>query len=253
MSTQGKVGNESTTGVDPTSGVQSPEERKETPEEVIEEEELTAVNKGIETEVFGKWSAILRNLLGALAVFTVCLGALANAWTTNVSVTQKGEWPSEVSMIVKLYNPDTAICEDNFMGMSPLTFKQLIQCVGMLRETFTEHGVHLSYVLPLLAKEIVGANFKGTTKQDVKDGLLEYTWLDPNGLDLSLMDEHTVDAGAVTLFRCESIAKQYGVDPPCQPKERWETRAQQALIRHQESKALKKEKKRLKKLLKKKS
>lgn len=104
MSTQGKVGSESTTGNDPISGSQSTEEGKETPEEVIEEE-LTAVNKGIETEVFGKWSAVLRNLLGALGVFTVCLGALANAWTTNVSVTQKGEWPSEVSMIVMNIGP----------------------------------------------------------------------------------------------------------------------------------------------------
>lgn len=152
--------------------------------------------------------------------------------------------------LIELYKPDTGICEDNFMGMSPLTFKQLIQCVGLLRETFTEHGVHLSYVLPLLAKEIVGANFKGTTKQDVKEGILEYTWLDSNGLDLNLMDEHTIDAGAVTLFRCESIAKHYGVDPPCQPKEKWEARAQAAMIRYLEAKALKKEKKRLKKLRK---
>lgn len=151
--------------------------------------------------------------------------------------------------LIELYKPDTGICEDNFMGMSPLTFKQLIQCVGQLREVFTAHGVHLSYVMPLHAKEIVDANFKGTTKADVKAGLLEYPWLDAGDLDLSAMDEHTVDAGAVTLYRCEQIAKHYGVEQPCRPVNlKAQERAEQALLGHKNKRVLKLEKKRLKKL-----
>lgn len=113
--------------------------------------------------------------------------------------------------LVEIHEPDTGICEDNFMGMSPLTFKQLIQCVGLLRQAFIENDTHLSYVLPNQAKEIVKANFRGTTKEDVQKGLKEYGGLDAGDFDISLMDEHTTDAGAVCLYRCEQIAKDYGV------------------------------------------
>lgn len=113
--------------------------------------------------------------------------------------------------LIDIYEPSVGICEDNFLGMSALTFKQLIQFVSLTREAFNTRGVHLSYVLPNLAKDIVGANFKGTQKEDVKKGLLEYKHLDWNGVDLNLSDEHTVDSGAVTLYRAEQLAKHYGV------------------------------------------
>jgi Holliday junction resolvasome RuvABC endonuclease subunit len=113
--------------------------------------------------------------------------------------------------LIEIYKPTVGICEDNFLGMSALTFKQLIQFVGLVREEFNKHDIHLSYVLPNLAKAIVGANFKGTQKEDVRKGLLEYPWLNANGIDLSLLDEHSVDSGAVTLYRCEQIAENYGV------------------------------------------
>lgn len=115
--------------------------------------------------------------------------------------------------LIDIYEPDTGICEDNFLGMSALTFKQLIQCVGMLRETCTSRKLHLSMVLPNLAKAIVGVTGRGMTKDDVAEGLKNYTWLDAGDNDLSLMDEHSVDGGAVTLYRCEMIARQYGVFP----------------------------------------
>lgn len=114
-------------------------------------------------------------------------------------------------ILINLYNPDVAICEDNFLGMSALTFKQLIQCVGLLREACSSCNVHLSMVLPNLAKAIVGVTARGMTKDDIAEGILNYTWLDSGDHDLSVMDEHSMDAGAVTLYRCESIAKHYGV------------------------------------------
>ena len=39
-----------------------------------------------------------------------------------------------VIKLVNIYEPDTAICEDNFLGVSPKTFKQLIQAVAQIRE-----------------------------------------------------------------------------------------------------------------------
>ena len=105
----------------------------------------------------------------------------------------------------------TGICEDNFLGRSPGTFKQLIQFVSMVQQQFVDSEIHLSYVLPMLAKEVVGAAFKGTEKEDVRVGVLEYAWLDAGDCDLSLLDEHSIDATAVALFRCEAIGQHYEV------------------------------------------
>lgn len=117
-----------------------------------------------------------------------------------------------LSELIEILVPDVGICEDNFLGMSALTFKQLIQFVSQVREAFNKNGIHLSYVLPNLAKDIVGANFRGTTKDDVKKGLLAYPHLEvPDHYNLEHCDEHTVDAGAVVLYRAETLAKHYGV------------------------------------------
>ena len=91
------------------SGQSGAQETKETGEATGQEEEVIPVvvdpPVGIEREVFGKWSVLLRNVFGAIAVWTLCLAALANAWTTNVSVTLHHEWPSEISMIVMNVGP----------------------------------------------------------------------------------------------------------------------------------------------------
>lgn len=115
--------------------------------------------------------------------------------------------------LIELYEPDSGICEDNFLGMSALTFKQLIQAVSLYREAANNRKfyIHMSYVLPNLAKAIVGANFRGTTKDDVIKGIQSYDWLDTTGFDLSLIDEHSADALAITLYRCEQIAMNFGV------------------------------------------
>ena len=117
-----------------------------------------------------------------------------------------------VIKLVNIYEPDTAICEDNFLGVSPKTFKQLIQAVAQIREAVNSvDGLHLSYVPPREAKDIVGANFSATQKEDVHKGILKYRWLKSKGIDLNLLDEHSVDSVAIGLFRCEQIAKDYGV------------------------------------------
>ena len=114
--------------------------------------------------------------------------------------------------LIELYEPDTGICEDNFLGMSPGTFKQLIQAVALYREAANgkKMPIHFSYVLPNLAKAIVGANFKGTKKEDVMEGIQKYDWLDAGDWDLSKVDEHSADALAITLYRCEQIAMDFG-------------------------------------------
>lgn len=125
-----------------------------------------------------------------------------------------------LNVLLQIFEPDTGICEDNFLGMSPLTFKQLIQVVSLLRETFVTNDVHLSYVLPRLAKAVVGADFPGSKKEDVHKGVMDYTWLDCGEVDLTVVDEHSADSGAINLYRCEQIAKHYGVYPNEQSNKR---------------------------------
>lgn len=115
--------------------------------------------------------------------------------------------------LLQIFEPDTGICEDNYLGASPLTFKQLIQAVGFLQEAFTTSGVHLSFVTPNPAKAIVGANFKDSQKEDVHKGVMDYKWLDAGVIDLTLADSHSADSVAIGLYRCEEIARHYGVHP----------------------------------------
>lgn len=116
-----------------------------------------------------------------------------------------------LSLLIEQLKPDSGICEDNYLGASALTYKQLVMFMSQVREAFIANNIHLSFVLPNPAKAIVGANFKGSDKPDVKIGLLKYPHLNANGFILDNCDEHTVDAGAVCLYRAECLAKHYGV------------------------------------------
>lgn len=116
-----------------------------------------------------------------------------------------------INMLIQVFEPDMGIGEDNFLGLSPETFKNLIKLTEILRSPFVENNVHLSLVLPRLAKAIVGADFKGSTKDDVRIGLMNYPYLDSNGIDLSIVDEHSSDSGAIGLWRCEKLARDHGV------------------------------------------
>lgn len=105
----------------------------------------------------------------------------------------------------------TGIIEDNFLGAAVLTFKQLVQFVSLAQDAYISRGIHVSSVLPNPAKDIVGANFKGSQKEDVQKGVVAYEHLDSTGFDLTVLDDHSADSVAVTLYRCEMIAKHYGV------------------------------------------
>ena len=117
--------------------------------------------------------------------------------------------------LLEIFEPDIAICEDNFLGASADTYKRLVETVSMLRDTVKEHSKSLFFmsVLPNLDKAIVGANFKGTQKEDVLKGLKNYPHLDLNGIDLDTLDDHSVDSIVIALYLCEMVAKDYKVFP----------------------------------------
>ena len=119
------------------------------------------------------------------------------------------DWVDKACKFVKVCV--TAIIEDNYLGRSPGTFKQLIQAVAMLQTPFVERGIHVSTVTPIPPKETVGVVAKKSEKEDVHNGVMAYEHLDSEGFDLKVIDEHSSDATAIALYRCEIIAKDYGV------------------------------------------
>lgn len=67
---------------------------------ITEENTPNQPGSEIERELFGKWTIILRNLGGMLAIITMCVTSVLNGYTTHLSVSVKGEWPSEITMFI---------------------------------------------------------------------------------------------------------------------------------------------------------
>lgn len=111
------------------------------------------------------------------------------------------------SYVFDKFEPHVVGCEDNFLGPNPASFKRLIEVVSYFN-IFTvtnKKDAAFKLVLPRLAKQIVGADFKGSAKEDVKKGLKNCSFLDLNGIDLDLLTEHAHDAILIALY----VAVQY--------------------------------------------
>lgn len=135
-------------------------------------------------------------------------------YETDVTLRSKG-LAKAYSELLEIYQPDAVVCEDNFLGASPDTFKRLIEMVCLLRYATEQHnrGLHLANVLPNLAKAIVGANFPGTQKEHVLQGIKLYPRLRTNKIDLDALDDHSTDAIIITLWLAEQFAIGYNVMP----------------------------------------
>jgi len=83
---------------------------------------------GIEREVFGMWSVLLRNAGGIAAAMTTCIIALVNAYTTYMSVTGGTGWPSETTMFIANIGP--IVVAWTFMNSSK-TISTIMQVRGV--------------------------------------------------------------------------------------------------------------------------
>jgi len=86
-----------------------------------------AQDGGIERELFGKWTIILRNVGGFLAAITTCIIALSNAYTTHVSVSKGYGWPDWFIMLICQVGPIVVVW--TFMGSSK-TISSILQDAG---------------------------------------------------------------------------------------------------------------------------
>ncbi|UOX39580.1 putative crossover junction endodeoxyribonuclease [Aeromonas phage ZPAH34] len=114
------------------------------------------------------------------------------------------------SHVFDLIEPNVVGCEDNFLGLNPASFKRLIEVVSYFNiyTTTNKKDTPFKLILPRLGKQIVGADFRGSEKEDVKKGLSKCSFLDLNGFDLDLLSEHAHDAILMSLY----VAVQYYKD-----------------------------------------
>lgn len=87
-----------------------------TPNEEMALEELPVQSQGIEREVFGKWTILLRNFGGIIAVLVVCGMGIFNSYTIYLSVKDHQVWPSETSMFIMVVGP--LICCWSWMSVN---------------------------------------------------------------------------------------------------------------------------------------
>lgn len=109
------------------------------------------------------------------------------------------------------YRPDVVSCEDNFLARSPHAFKMLAEAVAAVRYALmaTLPHSHLYLIPPTEAKKTVNACFKGTGKDDVRQGLKSYSDLDWGDISIDMLDEHAVDAIVVGVCMVEKIKAGY--------------------------------------------
>ena len=104
--------------------------------------------------------------------------------------------------------PHNVICESPFLGRFPQAFAALTECVSYIRRAVWRYDpmMPLYLVDPPTVKLLVGVKGKGKTKEDVKQGLLRFQGLEnPSNIDISSLDEHSVDAIVVALTRAMFI------------------------------------------------
>lgn len=112
--------------------------------------------------------------------------------------------------LISIYEPNFSICEDNFLGLDPSAYKRLIEVVSHLKmASYTHANLSMFFVLPNLAKAIVGANFRGTKKEDVAKGILGYPDLNLGEYDINALDDHSTDAIVIGLYLAEKVAEEY--------------------------------------------
>lgn len=107
--------------------------------------------------------------------------------------------------------PHCVISESPFMGRFPQAFAALTECMAAIQRAVYRYDPFLPLLTvdPPTVKKLVGVQGKGTTKDDVKRGLLNLTYLqNPYNIDIASLDEHSVDAVVVALTRADAILQQ---------------------------------------------
>lgn len=118
---------------------------------------------------------------------------------------------SYLTALMSHWRPHYVISEAPFLGRFPQAFASLVECLHVIQRAVHTYDpwLTLQTVDPPTVKAIVGVKSKGTTKDDVKEGLLKLPFLtNPNGIDIAALDEHSIDAIVVALVRAVAMRSQ---------------------------------------------
>lgn len=116
--------------------------------------------------------------------------------------------------VFDMIDPMVVGCEDNFLGQNPASFKRLIEVVSYLNiyTVTNKSDTPFKLVLPRLAKKIVNADFTGSTKDDVREGLKKCPFLDLNGFNLDTLTWDANDGILIALYVAVQYYKDLGWD-----------------------------------------
>lgn len=106
------------------------------------------------------------------------------------------------------YRPHAVIAESPFLGRFPQAFAALVECLSMIQRAVARYDrtLPLETVDPPTAKKAVGVVGKGTSKDDVRQGVLGMERIVfASGIEAALIDEHGTDAIAVGYYKCRQL------------------------------------------------
>lgn len=106
---------------------------------------------------------------------------------------------------MQCWMPHSIISEAPFLGRFPAAFAALVECLSSIRTAVNQYDCSLPLLTvdPPTAKKAVGVVKKGSTKDDVKAGIL--SMLGPKfrtDINVAELDEHSIDSIAVAYSRC---------------------------------------------------
>lgn len=132
-------------------------------------------------------------------------------WITVYGERATRLWSHEAYLLnlMQRWQPHYVISESPFMGRFPQAYASLVECMHVIQRAVRTYDewMPLHTVDPPTVKAVVGVKAKGSTKDDVKQALLGFTFLEnPHGIDIAGLDEHSIDAIVVALTRAKQFA-----------------------------------------------
>ncbi len=111
--------------------------------------------------------------------------------------------------------PHCIISESPYLGRFPQAYAALTDCISSIRRAVMRYSAFMPLLLidPPTVKLAVGVKGRGTTKDDVKQGLKQLIAsgkLDnPFQVDIDALDEHSVDAIVVAYVRAAQLIEDF--------------------------------------------
>ena len=110
------------------------------------------------------------------------------------------------------WKPHAIICESPFYNpRRPGAYAALIEAVGMVQRAVYSYAPHMALLTidPASAKAHLGVSGKSGDKELVKQAIVKRIDLhNPHGIDLTALDEHSIDSLAIAYYRIAQVKDQ---------------------------------------------